>query len=97
MGSGSGSVEIAERLGLAAIFKGVRRVMASLGDVDDLPTRAGTASFISAKRNLDTLVITRPSNLGRRSRRAVAKIDVPGISGQITKEGVDIEVGKPKN
>ena len=29
--------------------------------------------------------------------RPVAKIDVPGVSGQITKEGVDIEVGKPKN
>jgi hypothetical protein len=27
----------------------------------------------------------------------VAKIDVPGVSGEITKEGVDIEVGKPKN
>ncbi len=29
--------------------------------------------------------------------RSVAKIDVPGVSGQITKEGADIEVGKPKN
>jgi hypothetical protein len=29
--------------------------------------------------------------------KPVAKIDVPGISGEITKEGVDIEVGKPKN
>jgi hypothetical protein len=28
--------------------------------------------------------------------RPVAKIDVPGFSGEITKEGVDIEVGKPK-
>jgi hypothetical protein len=25
------------------------------------------------------------------------KIDVPGVSGEITKEGVDVEVGKPKN
>ena len=23
--------------------------------------------------------------------------DLPGVSGEITKEGVDIEVGKPKN
>jgi len=29
--------------------------------------------------------------------RPVAKIDVPGVSGEITKEGVDVEVGKPKN
>ena len=29
--------------------------------------------------------------------RSGDKIDVPGVSGQITKEGVDIEVGKPKN
>ena len=29
--------------------------------------------------------------------RPIAKIDVPGVSGEITKEGVDIEVGKPKN
>jgi hypothetical protein len=29
--------------------------------------------------------------------KPVVKIDVPGVSGQITKEGVDIEVGKPKN
>jgi len=29
--------------------------------------------------------------------KPVAKIDVPGVSGEITKEGVDIEVGKPKN
>jgi hypothetical protein len=28
--------------------------------------------------------------------RPVAKIDVPGVSGEITKEGVHIEVGKPK-
>jgi hypothetical protein len=27
----------------------------------------------------------------------IAKIDLPGVSGEITKEGVDIEVGKPKN
>jgi hypothetical protein len=27
----------------------------------------------------------------------VVAIDVPGVSGEITKEGVDIEVGKPKN
>jgi hypothetical protein len=29
--------------------------------------------------------------------KPVVKIDVPGVSGEITKEGVDIEVGKPKN
>ena len=29
--------------------------------------------------------------------RTVAKIDVPGVSGEITKKGVDIEVGKPKD
>ena len=29
--------------------------------------------------------------------KPVVKIDVPGASGVITKEGVDIEVGKPKN
>jgi hypothetical protein len=29
--------------------------------------------------------------------RAIAKIDVPGVSGEITKKGVDIEIGKPKN
>jgi hypothetical protein len=29
--------------------------------------------------------------------RPVAKIDVPGVSGEITKEGVHIEVGKPKD
>ena len=29
--------------------------------------------------------------------KPVVKIDVPGASGEITKEGVDIEVGKPKN
>jgi uncharacterized membrane protein len=29
--------------------------------------------------------------------KPVAKIDVPGVSGEITKKGVDIEVGKPKN
>jgi hypothetical protein len=29
--------------------------------------------------------------------KPVAKIDLPGVSGEITKEGVDIEVGKPKN
>ena len=29
--------------------------------------------------------------------RTIAKIDVPGVSGEITKEGVDIEVGKPKD
>jgi hypothetical protein len=29
--------------------------------------------------------------------RTVAKIDVPGVSGEITKKGVDIEIGKPKN
>ena len=28
--------------------------------------------------------------------KPVVKIDVPGASGEITKEGVDIEVGKPK-
>ena len=29
--------------------------------------------------------------------KPIAKVDVPGISGEITKEGMDIEVGKPKN
>jgi predicted outer membrane lipoprotein len=29
--------------------------------------------------------------------RPVAKIDVPGVSGEITKEGVHVEVGKPKD
>ena len=29
--------------------------------------------------------------------KPVAKIDLPGVSGEITKEGVDIEVGKQKN
>jgi hypothetical protein len=29
--------------------------------------------------------------------KPVAKIDLPGVSGAITKEGVNIEVGKPKN
>lgn len=29
--------------------------------------------------------------------KPIVKIDVPGVSGQITKEGVDVEVGKPKN
>ena len=29
--------------------------------------------------------------------RTVAKLDVPGVSGEITEEGVNIEVGKPKN
>jgi hypothetical protein len=29
--------------------------------------------------------------------KPVVKIDVPGVSGEITKEGVDVEVGKPKN
>ena len=28
--------------------------------------------------------------------RTVAKIDIPGVSGEITKEGVDIEIGKLK-
>jgi predicted GNAT family acetyltransferase len=28
--------------------------------------------------------------------RTIAKIDVPGVSGEITKKGVDIEIGKPK-
>ena len=28
--------------------------------------------------------------------RTIAKIDVPGVSGEITKEGVDVEIGKPK-
>ena len=33
----------------------------------------------------------------QRSREPVVKIDVPGFSGEITKDnGVDIEVGKPK-
>ena len=30
-------------------------------------------------------------------RTKPVKIDLPGVSGEITKEGVDIEVGKPKN
>ena len=29
--------------------------------------------------------------------KPIVKIDVPGVSGEITKEGVDVEVGKPKN
>jgi len=29
--------------------------------------------------------------------KPIAKIDLAGVSGEITKEGVDIEVGKPKN
>jgi hypothetical protein len=29
--------------------------------------------------------------------KPVAKIGLPGVSGEVTKEGVDIEVGKPKN
>jgi len=29
--------------------------------------------------------------------KPVAKIDLPGVSGEITREGVNIEVGKPKN
>jgi len=29
--------------------------------------------------------------------RTIAKIDVPGVSGEITKQGVDIEVGKQKD
>ena len=29
--------------------------------------------------------------------KPLVRIDVPGVSGEITKEGVDIEVGKPKN
>jgi hypothetical protein len=29
--------------------------------------------------------------------RTIAKIDVPGVSGEITKKGVDIEIGKPKD
>jgi hypothetical protein len=28
--------------------------------------------------------------------KTIAKIDVPGVSGEITKNGVDIEIGKPK-
>jgi predicted outer membrane lipoprotein len=28
--------------------------------------------------------------------KTIAKIDVPGVSGEITKKGVDIEIGKPK-
>jgi hypothetical protein len=30
-------------------------------------------------------------------RQRIAKIEVPGVSGEITKKGVDIEIGKPKN
>jgi hypothetical protein len=29
--------------------------------------------------------------------KPVVAIDVPGVSGEITKEGMDIDVGKPKN
>jgi hypothetical protein len=29
--------------------------------------------------------------------RPITMIDLPGVSGEITKEGVDIEVGKQKN
>jgi hypothetical protein len=29
--------------------------------------------------------------------KPVVKIDVPGVSGEITKEGVDVEIGEPKN
>jgi len=29
--------------------------------------------------------------------RSIAKIDVPGVSGEITKEGVHIDVDKQKN
>jgi hypothetical protein len=29
--------------------------------------------------------------------KPIAKVDVPGFSDEITKKGVDIEVGKPKN
>jgi len=29
--------------------------------------------------------------------RTIAKIDVPGVSGEITKQGVDVEVGKQKD
>jgi hypothetical protein len=29
--------------------------------------------------------------------RPIAKIEVPGMSGEITKEGVHIELDKPKN
>jgi hypothetical protein len=32
-----------------------------------------------------------------RGTKPVAKIDLPGVSGEITKEGVDIDFGKPKN
>ena len=28
--------------------------------------------------------------------RTIAKIDVPGVSGEVTKKGVDIEIDKPK-
>jgi predicted GNAT family acetyltransferase len=28
--------------------------------------------------------------------RTVAKIDIPGVSAEITKQGVDVEIGKPK-
>ena len=29
--------------------------------------------------------------------RTIAKIDVPEVSGEMIKKGVDIEIGKPKN
>ena len=34
--------------------------------------------------------------LGVLRTKTIAKIDVPGVSGEITKKGVDIEIGKPK-
>ena len=66
--------------------------MASLGDVDDLPTRAGTASFISAKRNLETLVITRLQTLVA-DRGAI----IDAIQNEISRRATDERqlVGNP--
>jgi len=43
----------------------------------------------------DILIL--PDKRLRLVSKPVAKIDLPGVSGEITKEGVDIEVSKPKN
>ena len=32
----------------------------------------------------------------KRTRKISLKVDIPGVSGEITKEGVDIEIGKLK-
>jgi hypothetical protein len=36
-------------------------------------------------------------HLPNKKPEPVVKIEVPGVSGEITKEGVDSDVGKPKN